>query len=154
MQEISGTLAMLGSAAVTRNAAGKSFVRYDTIEIGDHILQKVTTAQSLEDFMSRGLGHPVTLYLAGKNIVGVKLPGGKIYYWSRSMATLVFVLLMGLGFGAAIYGGIASVTNGMAPLIALLVYWGLLYLMFGSEIQHILKVQPVLKRLGGIPLKS
>jgi hypothetical protein len=153
MQEISGVLTMLGSGTVVNNSIGKSFVTYDSIEIGDHLLQKLRSARSLQDFLSRGLGQHVTLYLAGKSIVGICLPGGKIYYWSRSSVTLLVVALMGLGFGAMIFGGVAAFSTSMAG-VAVLAWWGYLYLMFGTELKHILTVQPVLKKLGGIPLKS
>jgi hypothetical protein len=153
MQEISGVLHMLGSGSVTSTSIGKSFVKFDTLEIGDTILQKMTTARSLEDFMSRGLGQEVTLYVQGRNIVGIQLPGGKIYYWSRSLVSLVLVLLMGLGFGAMVFGGVAAFSVNMA-FLAVLAYWTFLYALFGSQIKHILKVQPALKKLGGIPLKS
>jgi hypothetical protein len=81
------------------------------------------------------------------------LPGGKLYYWSRSIAILVFVAFMGLVGGAALFGGASAISPSAGP-IAVLAYWGLLYLMLGTEVGHILRVQPVLKKRGGIPLKS
>jgi hypothetical protein len=153
MKEISGVLEMLGSAAVNRNSIGKSFVKFDTIEIGNTILQKMTTARSLEDFMSRGLGQQVTLYVVGKRIVGAKLPGGKVYYWARGLSSLILVCLMGLGFGAMLFGGVAAVSVN-AAWMAVLAYWAGLYVLFGADFKHVLKAQPVLKKMGGIPLKS
>ena len=80
---------------------GKSFVRYDTVEIGDRVVQKVRTARSLGDFISRGLGPVVTLYFVGNMIVGVKLPEHKVYFWKRSWALvavcLVLLPLWGMG---------------------------------------------------------
>lgn len=151
MQEVSGVLTMLGSGLVSRNALGKSFVTFDTLEIGGKVFQKLHTARSLEDFMQRGLGAEVTLYLAGNRIVGVKLADGKLYYWSRSKATVVVVGLVGLVMGTSIFGGLQG---GVAGLLGLLVLWGILYASFKSDIQHILKVQPALAGRGGIPLKS
>ncbi|MGV7210333.1 hypothetical protein ACLB1G_21065 [Oxalobacteraceae bacterium A2-2] len=151
MQEITGILGMLGSGVVIRNAIGKSFVKFDTIEIGGRVLQKMTTARSLEDFMTRGLGSEVTLYLAGKSIVGVRLGDGKLYYWSRSKTTVIMVGLLALGVGAMLFGGLQG---GVAGMLALLAFWAYLYALFRNEFQHILQVQPKLAAQGGIPLKS
>lgn len=132
MQEISGILTMLGSGMDSKNGAGKSFVHYGTVEIGDRILQKVRTARSLGDFISRGLGKEVTLYLNGPLIIGVKLPDGKVYYWERSKTVAVFCLL-------------------------LLPVWGfglLLAIFLWSDLKHILVDQPKLAAMGGIGLRS
>lgn len=62
MKEVTGVLKMLGSGKAVNNQAGKSFVHYNSVEIGDVVLQKLRTAQALGDYMERGLGDAVTLY--------------------------------------------------------------------------------------------
>lgn len=151
MREISGVLTMLGSATVISNAIGKSFVRFDTIEIGGQVWQKMTTARSLEDFISRGLGQQVTLYRAGNLIVGVKLADGKVYYWSRSKATVIFVAIMALAGAAMLMGAISAGTLALGMVAA---YWGILYAIFKSELKHILSIQPGLAAMGGVALRS
>jgi hypothetical protein len=60
---------------------------------------------------------------------------------------------MGLGFGAMLFGGVAAVSVN-AAWMAVLAYWAGLYVLFGADFKHVLKAQPVLKKMGGIPLKS
>lgn len=131
MQEITGIMSSIGSGTI-RQVGSKAFVSYDYIEIGDRMLQKIRTARSLGDFIDRGVGQEVTLYLNGNMIVGVKLPGGKIYYWKRSNAVVVLCLV-------------------------LLPIWGLgllMALLLWSDMNHILVIQRKLAALGGIPLQS
>ncbi|MFZ6864681.1 hypothetical protein ACO0K7_18820 [Undibacterium sp. Ji67W] len=132
MREVTGVLSMLGSGSASVNQIGKSFTHYDTIEIGDQILQKLRTARSLNDFIERGLGREVTLYLIGNRIIGVKLPDSKLYYWRRSK-TVVFICVL------------------LTPLWGI----GLIYaLLLRDDLRHILSAQPKLATMGGIPLKS
>ena len=56
MKEITGVLKTLGSGSTRHGNVGSSIVKYNTIEVGDNILQKIVTAQSLNDFVERGLG--------------------------------------------------------------------------------------------------
>lgn len=151
MREISGVLTMLGSATVISNAIGKTFVKFDTIEIGGQVLQKMTTARSLEDFMARGLGQHITLYRAGNAIVGVKLADGKVYYWSRSKTTVICVAILALAGAAMLMGAISSGTVALGLVAA---YWGILYAVFKSELKHILSIQPGLAAMGGVALRS
>lgn len=148
MKEITGELKMLGSNATTINSIGKSFIKYNSIEIGDTILQNIRTAKSLDDFVSRGIGEQVTLFLNGKFLMGVKLSNGKVYYWKRSIATLVFVLLSTLIFGAMLGGGTGHMVMGLLAVGAFN------FLCFKNDILQILSYQPKMSRLGGIPLKS
>lgn len=132
MREVTGVLSMLGSGSVIENQIGKGFVRYDVIEIGDQIVQKLRTARSLGDFIARGLGKEVTLYLIGNMIIGVKLSDGKLYYWKRGKSVVIICLLA-------------------------LPFWGmgLIFALFlRNDLEHILMVQPKLASMGGIPLKS
>ena len=154
MQEVTGVLQMLGSGVVSRNTVGKSFVQFDTLEIGGKVLQKLRTARSLEDFLSRGLGDQVTLYLVGNFIVGVTLADGKTYYWSRSKTTVVLVVLCGAIGGTMLFGGFASVGGLKAGMLGLIGYWGLLYASFRNELNHIFSAQPKLAAMGGQPLRS
>lgn len=55
MKEVTGVLKMLGSGKAVNNQAGKSFVHYNSVEIGDVVPQKLPTAQALGDYMGRGL---------------------------------------------------------------------------------------------------
>lgn len=148
MKEVTGVLKMLGSSVVTTTAIGKSFVRYDTIEIGDAILQKVGTARSLKDFVERGLGQNVTLYLNGNRLIGVKLSDGKIYYWKRGIGIVVFVALGGVIFGSMFAGG------SIFWIPAIGVMWALLSLFFRADLKQVLSYQSKLSSLGGTPLKS
>jgi len=102
------------------------------VEIGDRVVQKVRTARSLGDFISRGLGQVVTLYFVGNMIVGVKLPENKVYFWKRSWALVVVCLV-------------------------LLPVWGmglLMALLCKDDLEHIIVVQPKLARTGGVALRS
>ena len=134
MKEVTGILTMLGSGKTTGNQAGKSFVHYSSIEIGNEVLLNVRTAQALGDYISRGLNtsDPVTLYVVGKLIIAVKLGNGKLYYWKRSY-TLPIICLITL------------------PM------WGLgllLALISVGELKQILSYQPKFAAMGGIALKS
>ena len=72
MKEITGVLKTLGSGSTRHGNVGSSFVKYNTIEIGDTLLQKVVSSQSLNDFVERGLGKEVTLFLNKNMLIGVK----------------------------------------------------------------------------------
>lgn len=148
MKEITGELKMLGSNPTTVNSIGKSFIKYNAIEIGDTILQNIRTAKSLDDFVSRGIGEQVTLYLNGRFLMGVKLANGKVYYWRRSIATLVLAVLMTLIFGAMLGGGIGH------PVMGMLAVGTFYFLCFKNDILQILLYQPKMSGLGGIALKS
>ena len=79
MKTITGILKTLGSGSITHGNVGSTFRKYDTIEIGDTILQKIVTSRSLNDYIQRGLGEEVTLFLNGKMLIGVKLSNDEIY---------------------------------------------------------------------------
>lgn len=48
--------------------------------------------------------------------MGVQLPGGKLYCWSRSIATLVFVVFMGPVGGAMLFGGARAISPSAGPI--------------------------------------
>lgn len=151
MKEVNGVLKTLGSGSVTRGNVGSSFVKYNTIEIGDTLLQKIVTAQSLNDFVERGLGEEVTLFLNGKMLIGVKLPNGKIYYWKRSFFLFLYSVVLSiflLGF-AVVIGGTAG---GFA--IPILVAAGIIFFNAKPFIMQTLVYQPKLSSLGGVSLKG
>lgn len=142
---------MLGSGSTTHGNVGSSFVKYNTIEIGDTILQKIVTAQSLNDFVERGLGQEVTLFLNGKMLIAVKLSDGKIYYWKRSFLLFVFALLLSLFLiGCAI--SIGGTTGHFT--IPMLVAAALIFFITKPFIKQTLIYQPKLSSLGGISLKG
>ena len=151
MKEITGVLKTLGSGSTRHANVGSSIVKYNTIEVGDNILQKIVTAQSLNDFVERGLGQSVTLFLNGNMLIGVKLPDGKIYYWKRSFLLFLYSIVLSvflLGFATAI-GGMAG--NFIIPI---LVAVGLIYFTAKPFIMQAVVYQPKLSSLGGIGLKG
>lgn len=148
MKEVTGVLKMLGSGKAVNNQAGKSFVHFSSVEIGDAVLQKLRTAQALGDYIERGLGQDVTLFLNGKMIIAVKLASGKVYYWKRSVlgpllgaVPFLFALLV-----------LMTVTNSvvLSALGAIALYG----LVFGGDLKQLLVVQPKFDAMGGVPLKS
>ena len=148
MKEITGHLTMLGSGTTINNSLGKSFVKFNTIEIGGQVLQNIRTARALEDFVSRGLGSEVTLYLRGKFLIGVKLADGKVYYWKRGYTVVVFCVVGGLLLGAMLGAGAGH------PIAGVLILWVLYGLIFKSDLLRVLVDQPELAAMGGVPLKS
>jgi len=151
MREITGYLKMLGSGKVTGNQAGKSFVHYSSVEIGDEVLIKVRTAQALGDYISRGLNDsgPVTLYLIGKLIIAVKLANGKIYYWKRGMLSPILLTLIGLWLGGFV-GFLVTKSTFLSIIGAIAVT----ALVARSEINQVFVYQPKFSAMGGVPLKS
>lgn len=148
MREISGVLKMLGSGTAGRNQAGKSFVFYTSIEIGDTIVQKVRTAQSLGDYVERGLGQEVTLYFNGNVLIGVKLPNGKVYYWKRSLLVPILCALICI----LVAGGLIGATHSVAlPVLGVAAVWALIC---RNELTQVLSAQPKLAHMGGVGLKS
>lgn len=125
---------MLGSGKTGHNQAGKSFVHYSSIEIGDQVLQKVRTAQALGDYVARGLQEPgeTTLYLNGKLIIAAKLSNGKVYYWKRSYALPIFCLLTLPVFGIGLVIALASI----------------------ADLKQIFSYQPKFAAMGGVALSS
>ncbi|MDO8178659.1 MAG: hypothetical protein Q7T62_10480 [Undibacterium sp.] len=151
MKEVKGVLKTLGSGSTTHGNVGSSFVKYNTIEIGDTLLQKIVTAQSLNDFVERGLGEEVTLFLNGKMLIGVKLSSGKIYYWKRSIFLFLYNVIFSLfllGFTIPI-GGMTG--NFFIPMLFAL---GLIFFITKPFIMQTLIYQPKLSSLGGISLKG
>lgn len=151
MKEVTGQLKMLGSGSVTRGNVGSSFVKYNTIQIGNTILQKIVTAQSLDDFIQKGLGHEVTLFLNKNMLVAVKLQGGQVYYWKRSVGLFlmsVLVSLLILGF-AIVVGGAAG--NFIIPVVVAL---AVIFFTMAPFILQTVSYQPKLAALGGIPLRG
>jgi hypothetical protein len=134
VREVTGVLKMLGSGKVTGNQAGKSFVHYTSIEIGNEVLQKVRTAQALGDYIARGLNgaEPITLYLVGKLIIAVKLGDGKVYYWKRGYALPIICLLTLPIWGLGLIIALTSI----------------------GELKQIFSYQPKFAAMGGVPLKS
>ncbi|MCC2962164.1 hypothetical protein LK540_17190 [Massilia sp. IC2-278] len=151
MKEVTGQLKMLGSGSVTRGNVGSSFVKYNTIQIGNTILQKIVTAQSLDDFIQKGLGHEVTLFLNKNMLVAVKLQDGQVYYWKRSVGLFlmsVLVSLLILGF-AIVVGGAAG--NFIIPVVIAL---AVIFFTMAPFILQTVSYQPKLAALGGIPLRG
>jgi hypothetical protein len=151
MQEVKGILKTLGSGSITHGNVGSSFVKYNTIEIGDTILQKIVTAQSLNDFVARGLGEEVTLFLNGKMLIGVKLSNGKIYYWKRSFFLFLYSVVLSiflLGFATVIGGATGSF---VAPLLVAAV---IIFFVAKPFMMQTLVYQPKLSSLGGLSLKG
>lgn len=148
MKEITGQLKMLGSGSIIKNNIGKSFIKYNSIEIGEEILQNIRTAQSLGDFVERGLGEDVTLFLNGKLLIGVKLSNGKVYYWKRSIGIVIFIIVAGPLFGSLLAGGSSH------WLLSIFIVIGLYSLFFKKELMQIFFYQPKLSSLGGTALKS
>lgn len=148
MKEYSGRLQRLGSSTISTNALGKSFIVYDSIEIGNTILQKVRTARNLSDYVADGLGSEVTLYMNGKLLVGVKLSSGKVYYWKRSIASPLLMVIPAIMLGL-VAGAITN--NGLFVVLA----FALAYFLFGrSDFAHVFLYQSRLSALGGAGLKS
>jgi hypothetical protein len=151
MKEITGVLKTLGSGSTRHGTVGSSFVKYNTIEIGDTLLQKVVTSQSLNDFIERGLGEEVTLFLNGKMLIGVKLLSGKIYYWKRSFLLFLYSVIVSIFLlGFAITIGNAS-GNFIIPLLVAAV---VIYFSAKPFIMQTLVYQPKLSSLGGTGLKG
>lgn len=147
MKVVSGQLKKLGSGTVAINQAGKSFIKFDTIEIGDTVLQNMRTARSLSDYLSDGLGAVVTLYVQGKFLIGVKLANGKIYYWKRSVIAPILMII------PAVMGGLVVASITQNELFGLLGFAGVYAIAARSDILHILS-QSKLSGEGGIGLKS
>jgi hypothetical protein len=148
MREISGIISKIGSGTVTMTNVGKSFTKYDSIEIGDEVLQNVRTARSLGSYLEDGVGHHTTIYMSGKFIVGVRLPSGKLYYWKRSF---IAPILGALAFVPVTIGLGAAANSLFIPiLISAFIY----FLIFRTELSHIFLCQSQLSSLKGIPLKS
>lgn len=151
MKEITGVLRSLGSGSVSHGNVGSSFRKYNTIEIGDTILQKIVTAQSLDDFVERGVGKEVTLFLNGNMLIGVRLPGGSIYYWKRSLLLFIYSVIVGLfllGLAVALGGMWGSFVIPIATAL------GLIFFTVKPFVMQTLVYQPRLSRLGGTPLKG
>lgn len=147
MKVISGQLVKLGSGTVSLNQAGKSFFKFETIEIGDTILQKLRTARSVADYIHEGLGTNVTLYIQGKLLLGVKLANGKIYYWKRSLIAPVLMIIPAIAGGLTV----ATITqNGFFGFLGFAAVYGL---AAKSEVSHLVS-QSKLAAEGGIGLKS
>lgn len=151
MKEITGVLKTLGSGSTRHGNVGSSIVKYNTIEIGDTLLQKVVSSQSLNDFVERGLGKEVTFFLNGNMLIGVKLSDGKIYYWKRSFALFLYSVILSiflLGF-ATVIGGMAG--NFIIPIVVAV---GLIFFTAKPFIMQTLVYQPKLSSLGGTALKG
>lgn len=151
MKEITGILTTLGSGSIRHGNVGSSFVKYNTIEIGNTLIQKVVTCQSLNDFVERGLGKEVTLFFNKKMLIGVRLPDGKIYYWKRSFLLFLYSVIVSI-----FLLGFATVIGGMSGyfIIPLLVAVGLIYFNGMPFLMQTLVYQPKLSSLGGISLRG
>jgi hypothetical protein len=151
MKEITGVLKTLGSGSTRHGNVGSSIVKYNTIEIGDTLLQKLVSSQSLNDFVERGLGKEVTFYLNGNMLIGVKLSDGKIYYWKRSFLLFLYSVILSIfliGF-ATVIGGMAG--NFIIPILVAVV---VIYFTAKPFIMQALVYQPKLSSLGGTALKG
>jgi len=151
MKEVTGQLKMLGSGSVSHGNVGSSMVKYNTIQIGNTILQKIVTAQSLDDFIQKGLGHEVTLFLNKNMLIGVKLQDGQVYFWKRSVGLFLMSVLMSLimlGFSIVI-GGASG--NFIIPFVVAL---AVIFFTIGPFILQAVSYQPKLAALGGIPLRG
>lgn len=151
MKTITGILKTLGSGSITHGNVGSTFRKYDTIEIGDTILQKIVTSRSLNDYIQRGLGEEVTLFLNGKMLIGVKLLSGKIYYWQRSF----FLFLLGIIISLFLLGAAIGIGGAVGSFsIPILIAMGLIFFNIKPFIMQTLSYQPKLSSLGGIALKG
>ena len=151
MKEVTGQLKMLGSGSVSHGRVGSSMVKYNTIQIGNTILQKIVTAQSLDDFIQKGLGHEVTLFLNKNMLIGVKLQDGQVYYWKRSSGLFlmsIVVSLLLLAFAVVIGGASRSF---IMPLVVACV---VIFFTLAPFILQTVSYQPKLSALGGIPLRG
>jgi hypothetical protein len=151
MKEITGALKTLGSGSTRHGNVGSSFVKYNTIEIGDTLLQKIVTSQSLNHFVERGLGKEVTLFLNKNMLIGVKLPDEKIYYWKRSFLLFLYSVILSiflLGF-ATVIGGASG--NFIIPILVATI---VIYFSAKPFIMQTLVYQPKLLSLGGRALKG
>lgn len=147
MKAVSGPLMKLGSGTVSVNQAGKSFIRFDTIEIGDTIFQNMRTSRSLSDYLSDGVGTVVTLYVQGKFLIGVKLSNGKTYYWKRSIVAPILMII------PAVMGGLVVASITQSGFFGLLGFAAVYAMAARSDILHIV-AQSKLAADGGIGLKS
>ncbi|WP_150127802.1 hypothetical protein [Janthinobacterium psychrotolerans] len=151
MKQVSGVLKKLGSANLTHGNVGSSTIKYNTIQIGNNVLQKIVTAQSLDDFLTQGLGQEVTLFLNKNMLIGIKLQDGQIYYWKRSFSLFLFAIILSiaqLGFAYAI-GGLAN--NFVIPMI---VMFAVIFFTSGSIFMQRLIYEPKLSSAGGVPLRG
>ena len=151
MKQVTGVLKKLGSANLTRGNVGSSMIKYNTIQIGNKVLQKMVTAQSLDDFLTQGLGQEVTLFLNKNMLIGVKLQDGQIYYWKRSFGLFLYAILASiflLGFAYTI-GGLAN--NFAIPMLVALV---IIFFTCGQFIMQTLIYEPKLSAAGGVSLRG
>jgi len=151
MKEVTGQLKMLGSGSVTHGNVGSSFVRYNTIQIGTTILQKIVTSQSLDDFIQKGLGHEVTLFLNKNMLIGVKLQDGQVYFWKRSAGLFLMSILVSLFMlvMSVVIGGMVG--NFIIPVVVVL---AVIFFTIAPFILQTVSYQPKLAALGGIPLRG
>lgn len=151
MKEVTGHLKMLGSGSVMHGNVGSSMVRYNTIQIGNTILQKIVTAQSLDDFIQKGLGHEVTLFLNKNMLVAVKLQDGQVYYWKRSVGLFLMSVLVSLFMLAFAIAAGGAMGNFIIPVVIAL---AVIFFTIAPFILQTVSYQPKLAALGGIPLKG
>lgn len=151
MKQVTGVLKRLGSANSTRGNIGSSMIKYNTIQIGNEVLQKVVTSQSLDDFLTQGLGQEVTLFLNKKMLIGIRLQDGQIYYWKRSIGLFLFAILLTIfmfGFAYSIGGA----TNNFA--IPMLIAFLIIFFVCGPFFLQTLIYEPKLAADGGVSLKG
>lgn len=90
MKAISGNLEMLGNAKLVNEQA-----RYSVIEIGDHVLKKIFVPNGLDNFLQKGLGSSITIWIDGNVLWGVQFQNGKSYIsGERTNPLRVFILFI------------------------------------------------------------
>lgn len=101
MEEIKGRLESLGSSTIFNHRINV----YNTFEIGGEILQKISVARSMNDMLQDAVGDEITLFLQGKEIVGMQRSNGKSYAMKEEhrpgilgwIFSIVLIPLYGIG---------------------------------------------------------
>lgn len=86
MEKFEGVLTKLGNVTVNKNA-----YKYSVIEIGGKLIQNKYISNGLQSYLQEGFisGGPVTLWIRGKIIVGVKAGGGALIWPGISSASAI-----------------------------------------------------------------
>jgi hypothetical protein len=105
MKTYQGFLRELGQATV--NSRNKS-VEYTYIEIGDQMINKITSFSGLDSKLNNALGKSITLHVNGNYLVALTTEDGKTYCTEKFgfmpwLATLICVV-MGALFSVVIIG--------------------------------------------------
>lgn len=74
MEKISGRLEMLGSSTTQSGTT-----TYSVLEIGDHVLKGIRVSSALDNFLQRGLGSTLDIWVNNNTLWGLKFNDGKAY---------------------------------------------------------------------------